>query len=138
MKRDLAKQLKLAEFPIGAYRVGHKFYPMENDLSWTESARRRGIIINAYDLENRFQELRNGYYCPDLSDLIDACGHQFGRLYPVKNSWMAESGESEQVAIGDTPQEAVARLWLALHDLRVKQEAQSSRSNQKANLFGAS
>jgi len=122
MNRDLAKQLKLAEFPIGAYRVGHKFFPEEDDLGWADGAQRGGIRINTYDLENRLQALRNGYYCPNLSDLIDACGHRFARLYPVKDIWTAESSDRRQIAMGGTPDEAVARLWLDLHDLRPSQK----------------
>ena len=123
MDRELAKQLKLAEFPTGAYRVGHKFFPEENDLGWADGAQRAGIRINTYDLENRLQALRNGYYCPNLSDLIDACGHRFARLYPVKDIWTAESSDRRQIAMGPTPDEAVARLWLALDNLRPSQKS---------------
>ena len=46
MNRELAKELKGAGLPIGDYHTGHKFYRHENDLGWTEAARKNGIIIN--------------------------------------------------------------------------------------------
>jgi len=118
MKRELAKDLKLAGFPVGAYRSGHKFYPLEDDSGWTEAARQNGIIISAYDIESRLQDLRNGYYCPNLSDLIDACGKHFARVYPLKAMWIAESASGERAAMGQTPEEAVAELWLALNKVK--------------------
>jgi len=115
MNRELAKELKRAGFPVGAYHTGHKFYPHENDLGWTEAARKHGIILNTTDLESRLQELRNGYYCPDLSKLIGACGDHFGRLYVIKTVWTAESRDAGQIALGDSPEQAVGKLWLALN-----------------------
>jgi hypothetical protein len=118
MDRRLATELKLAGFPIGPYRAGHKFYPHENDAGWTEAARLQGIVLHQYDLENRLQEIRNGYYCPNLSDLIDACGGRFARLYVIKTIWTAESDNLQRTAMGDSPEEAVGRLWLALQQVQ--------------------
>ncbi|MDR3421800.1 MAG: hypothetical protein P4L80_11255 [Xanthobacteraceae bacterium] len=115
MNRELAKKLKAAGFPVGAYRLGHKFYPPEHGGAWTEAARRHGVMITPYDLEERMADIREGYYCPNLSDLIDACGPQFSRLWILKALWMAESVNAEHTAVGDSPEEAVGKLWLALH-----------------------
>jgi len=115
MKRELAKQLKIAGFPMLPYRAGHHFYPHEDDNAWTDVARRQGVTVTHYDLEDRLQDLRNGYYCPSLSDLIEACGSRFSRLSITKTLWTAESDEPERVAMGDSPDEAVGRLWLALN-----------------------
>ena len=115
MNRELAKELKMAGLPIGAYRAGHKFYPHEDDTAWAEAARTHGVTINTYDLENRIQDVGRGYYCPNLSDLIDACGHRFSRLFIMKTIWTAESDNPPQVAMGDSPEEAVGKLWLALN-----------------------
>jgi hypothetical protein len=117
MNRKLAVELKLAGFPIGAYRAGHKFYPRENDTGWTDAAHLQGVTLHRYDLENRLQDIRQGYYCPNLSDLIDACGDRFARLYVIKTIWTAESDDPKQTAMGDSPEEAVGRLWLGLHQL---------------------
>ncbi len=118
MNRALAEELKIAGFPISAYRAGHKFYPQENNAGWTEAARQHGVIIHPYDLENRLQDIKDGYYCPTLADLIDACGDRFARLYILKTIWTAESDCAEQIAMGDSPEAAVGKLWLALNRLK--------------------
>jgi len=116
MKRELAKELKSAGFPAKAYELGHRFYPDENAAGWPEATRRRGVTVTAYELENHLQDLKAGYYCPTLSDLIAACGGKFSRLFVMKAIWFAESDRPELVAMGETPEEAVARLWLALNE----------------------
>jgi hypothetical protein len=64
----------------------------------------------------------NEPYAPTLSELIEACGEDFGSLHPLHkagkiSSWAAQvydlKGIREQR--GSTPEEAVARLWLALN-----------------------
>jgi hypothetical protein len=79
MDRELAKELKAAVFPIAAYRAGHKLYPPEQGGGWSDAARQHGVTVTHYDLEDRIQDLKDGYYCPDLSDLIEACGSSFRR-----------------------------------------------------------
>ena len=116
MKRELAKELKIAGFPMPPYRAGHHFYPHEDDTAWTDAARRHGATVTQYDLEDRLQDLRNGYYCPNLSDLIEACGGHFSRLWILKTIWTAESDNPEEIAMGDSPEEAVGRLWLLLNE----------------------
>jgi hypothetical protein len=114
MKRELAKELKAAGFPIGTYRLGHKFYPPEQGGGWTDAARRHGVTITQYDLDERIADIAEGFYCPDLSDLIGACGPHFSRLWTLTALWMAESVNPAHTVIGDSPQEAVGKLWLAL------------------------
>jgi hypothetical protein len=114
MNRKLARELKAAGFPIRAYQVGHRFYPHENSTGWSEPARKSGVTITPYELQNHFHDIGDGYYCPTLLDLLDACGDSFARLYIVTSIWTAESDEPKISAIGDSPEEAVARLWLAL------------------------
>lgn len=62
-----------------------------------------------------------GFLCvPTLSELIDACGEKFYRLQigpslmGDRNVWYAYMDE-ETGMIGDTPEEAVANLWLKLN-----------------------
>jgi len=114
MKRELAKELKAAGFPLGMKLVGHRFFPRENSERWSTAERERGVAITADDVQNRLQDIKDGYYCPPLADLIDACGNRFARLYIEKTIWTAESKLPEICAIADSPEEAVARLWLAL------------------------
>ena len=85
MNYELAKELDNAGFPI---RVG-------NRVGYVQS--------------------------PQLGELIEACGDRFGSLYRFNDDpeWYAyragtrtkEHGEFD----GKTPEEAVARLWLALN-----------------------
>lgn len=63
---------------------------------------------------------------PHLSELIEACGDNLDRLFRIGNysdpsgrtfvsGWCAESPESDYHGYGETPEEAVARLWLSLN-----------------------
>jgi len=56
-------------------------------------------------------------YYPYLNELIEACGESFYNL--VKQQvWVARAyneKEDEYVGTGNTPEEAVAELWLALN-----------------------
>jgi len=130
MTRDLARQLKTAGFPIGAYRVGHVFYPPEQGGEWSERSRRHGVTITPYDLDAHMQDIRDGYYCPDVSDLIDACGERFARLWVSTSLWTAESNDPPRSALGNSAEEALAKLWLALH---VDAAACVGRSDKAAN-----
>jgi hypothetical protein len=60
---------------------------------------------------------------PTLSHLIEACGDRFYSLvYAMENDWRCFSereGDYVDTADGSTPEEeAVAKLWLALHNSR--------------------
>jgi hypothetical protein len=115
MTREFAKELKHAGFPIPAYRPGHHFFPHENSAGWSDFARDHGLTIGPFELENRLQDIKDGYYCPALSDLLDACGKRFARLSIVKDIWFAECDDPATTAMGQSPEEAVGRLWLALN-----------------------
>lgn len=115
MNRDLAKRLKSAGFLPHAFQVGRKFYPRESSTGWSEASRKHGITITDYTLQNRLEDIKDGYYCPSLADLIEACSERFGRLYEEKTIWTAESKDREKCAVADSPEEAVAKLWFALH-----------------------
>lgn len=61
-----------------------------------------------------------GVYIPTLSELIEACGGYKGhfKLIHIDGGWCAAKGrdDSEGYTINlPTPEEAVARLWLALN-----------------------
>lgn len=115
MNRKLAEQLKAAGFPIRFYQAGHKFYPHEKSAGWSEASRKNGVTITAYELQNHLRDIEDGYYCPALPDLIEACGNDFARLFVEKTIWTAQSKDPEKYVLADSPEEAVARLWLALH-----------------------
>ena len=57
---------------------------------------------------------------PTLSTLIEACGEGFGALGREPDRWVAceyvsERGEWSNAHEGETPEDAVARLWLSLN-----------------------
>ena len=114
MNRELAKKLKAAGFPIPVYRVGHRFFPHEKNPGWSDSSREHGMTITNYELQDRLQDIKEGYYCPSLSDLIEACGNTFARLFIEKDIWTAESKDADKYAVAHSAEEAVAELWLTL------------------------
>jgi hypothetical protein len=61
---------------------------------------------------------------PTLSELIEACGDEFRSLHKLnEDKWRATCTHGshfevyvlDHVGIGDTPEEAVAKLWLELN-----------------------
>jgi hypothetical protein len=114
MNRDLAKELKTAGFPIRSFRLGQKFYPNETHAQWSEASQRSGIFITHYELQNNAHEIEAGYYCPDLADLIEACGERFAHLSVEATLWTAVAANPPAIAMGRSAEEAVAKLWLML------------------------
>ena len=60
-------------------------------------------------------------YNPTLSELIEACGSKFGSLITndtTGNVWTAYDWDGEYEIIGNTPEEAVANLYLTLKEGR--------------------
>ena len=122
MKYELAKQLKDSKFPqihsgdsrwitkIGDFVA---FYRIDDNGNY------RGINTSKDAVENDL------CYYPTLSELIEACGYKFynlTRLQPkeIKDKWGAEGTEDEDLYLGNSPEEAVANLWLALQDNKEK------------------
>jgi hypothetical protein len=102
MNYELAKKLKDAGFPQSG-RGGFK---------WTDEEPHLGEPV----------------YIPTLSELIEACGEEFGTLGKYK--WPSGDGRADWLATqqydaenlgknnkgeGSTPEKAVANLWLALN-----------------------
>ena len=61
---------------------------------------------------------KEAYFIPPLSELIEACGEDFGTLCKSRTNWMAlNSIGAENIiqAIGSTAEIAVANLWLELN-----------------------
>lgn len=101
MTYELAKQLKNAKFPLKTTNFGpNQKTPIAYFLDGIDS----GI----------------GYIPPTLSELIEACGEQFGGLQKrIDKTWSAEPNYGLSMdfddVVGKTPEEAVARLWLELN-----------------------
>lgn len=103
---DLAKRLKAAGYPqtFGFSECEHQ------------------DIVTIYDtgnfaLPDEISEDTESIYVPDLNSLIEHCGGRFQDLSRVSNDrWHARgktNEESLEVA-GETPWEAVAKLYIAL------------------------
>ena len=54
---------------------------------------------------------------PTLSELIEACGKDFGELMKSRNHsyWIANDMKGEASGKGKTPEEGVTKLWLELN-----------------------
>lgn len=95
MNYELAKELKEARFPqtVGHEKVFHTY---------------AHFIGGPADDEELYPQ-------PTLSELIEACGDGFWTLSRSSvDSWIATDGVIRD-CVGATPEEAVARLWLALN-----------------------
>lgn len=114
MNRNLAKELKAAGFPIRSFRLGQKFYPNETRTQWSEASQRNGVLITHYELQNHVGEIEAGYYCPNLADLIEACGGRFAKLSVEATLWTAVAANPPAIAMAHSAEEAVAKLWLTL------------------------
>ena len=114
---ELAKQLKDARYRTDGYVLGHTFYPHPSSPGWSKEAREAGVIIDQYVLANHLADLNEGYCVPTLEELITACGDKFDSLKHINGHWFANWDISNQPrdVKGSTAEEAVARLWLALH-----------------------
>jgi len=99
---ELAKELKEAGFPI--VRDSHDY--MINTVGGTECTR----------CGERLTKPETSPFCdltPTLSELIEACGDKFFELSKLSDGWV--SSDHYLNGEGKTPEEAVAKLWLALN-----------------------
>jgi len=116
MKHELAKQLKEAGYPQSERGevylwVSEKHYfenkkPVYRPANWKRMfTKATKTFVNEW------------IYIPTLSELIDACGEDFGRLRKIPHLWIADAHERLQPLspFGATPEEAVAKLWLELN-----------------------
>jgi hypothetical protein len=90
MNYELAKELKNAGFPQGG-KGGWAFPP-------------DALVGRSKDR----------VYVPSLSELIEACGDGFYQMQRGITNWRC-IGIKTKTFVGNTPEEAVARLWLALN-----------------------
>jgi hypothetical protein len=90
IKYELAKQLKDAGFK--QYGRGGMLTKLNEDFTRQESV-----------------------YEPTLSELIEACGEDFGNLEYDNNIWNCWAKNPKYHGYGSTPEEAVAKLYISLH-----------------------
>ncbi len=97
----LAKELKDAGFPYKGNSY-HTVYP-------------EGEPIPKYFMQ-RVPEGDRGIRVPTLSELIEACGDDFGDLTrETDDRWIVHKSGTLLASQGGSPEEAVAHLWLALN-----------------------
>ena len=103
MKYELAKQLKEAGFPQKSQFWWHK-----GKIKW------QGGTSKTFE-----KMVATGYVAaPTLSELIEACGEDLNQIDFLhdQNKMVAYSADSIDFdRQGSTPEEAIAKLWLALH-----------------------
>ena len=107
MKYELALQLKDAGFP-----QKYPFYDGETKTQYW------GSNIPSADEEHRREIPTSAVYLPSLHELIDACGEGFVSLEQIRGSTTGD-WQAYGKGIGfieETPEEAVAHLWLKLNE----------------------
>lgn len=99
MNYELAKELRDAGYQQYGSNLDHCGEPVELYLS-----------SDSYETTK--------CYVPTLSELIEACGEKFYDLSQrEKGEWITNRDDMfhSDYPVGSTPEEAVARLWLALN-----------------------
>ena len=106
---ETALELKNAGFPQRYEdRLGREYYmedSSDRDHILITHSNARISLDNALDDEQLT-------FVPTLSELVEACGDGFECLMRQDGVWIANHANH---AHGSTPEEAVARLWLALN-----------------------
>lgn len=116
MNYELAKKLKDAGYPQLGYCHSHWLCP-DNCLYEQQKNGSDYFGINTA----RDFDINNYAYSPTLSELIEACGEDFGNLCRDKKKFKSYPPQPIQHEFSnlewvDTPEEAVANLWLALNE----------------------
>lgn len=106
---ELAKELQESKFPI-------------NNIDLKKAYKSDGTLMTLGDSGTYKGEL---VWIPSFSELIEACGNEVGiyKISPIEcNAWskkldlpVDDESNDFRYLIGSTPEEAVARLWLALN-----------------------
>ena len=113
MNYELIKKLKEAGF---RQTGSGKYIPEKN-------AKEEVLLDDGEDKITEFRQ-EDWVKVPTLSELIEACGASFdsltfgNRMNGTLTGWFATGGEDPTEVYeeqGDTPEEAVARLWLILN-----------------------
>lgn len=109
----LAKQLKDAGYPQKVEEIDSRFY------SWDKSC--WYFVIKHKDAK---PVSKDDIKIPTLSELIEACGDEIDFALFRWGNWVCgDRSEYEQDWItraeGETPEEAVAKLWLKLYGTKI-------------------
>ena len=126
MNYELAKQLKDAGFP----QFGNGFALIPDNIpvgDGTPEEIEEDGTMTVIDWQNYIYNTslhsEEMMYQPTLSELIEACGDEFGELQRDKDAvgdviFIAIHRSIKDMAeYGKTPEEAVAKLWLKLNEI---------------------
>ena len=106
MNYDLALKLKNAGYP----QTGRYYYYGE------ESVKKYHPMTDWYIGPPPFGHLEGDIVKPTLSELIEACGDRFNSLNSNSITGFDSLSFDGSCGAGNTPEEAVANLWLSIHD----------------------
>ena len=100
----------------GINRMNYKLAKELYDVGFPQGGKGSWIL----PLDNIVARRTDRVYVPTLLELIDACGERFGYLKRGEDEhrstfWIASTWDAT-AENGSTPEEAVARLWLALNN----------------------
>lgn len=115
---ELTKELKDNGFPQKGTWEDHEGLKYWSTYDGGASKNKPKLIAGS---EANFGFMEDLYYIPTLSELIEACGDRFGRLWKGNRYWLAGGGEPDYDDIwqfdfaGNIPKEAVAKLYIALN-----------------------
>lgn len=128
MNYELAYQLKEAGFPqersgyIFLHVKARSYRNLSTKNEWVHRPAETKKIYCA-GRPSRAHPHNEWEYAPILSELIEACGDDFGGVIRDMFSgiwkWFAYEYPAGEKIFGATPEEAVARLWLALNKKNV-------------------
>lgn len=118
MNYELAKELKDAGFTQG--RKGEIYLWVKGNRPFSSDHWKRFYCKNT---KNGLALDAEWFYIPTLSELIEACGDWFDGLMnqhtaEPERRWVAMESRYrslDECHFGTTPEEAVARLWLAIN-----------------------
>lgn len=117
MEYQLAKELKDAGFPMIKW-----WKPLPKSMASGEIFILEGgyVSLLVEDNENPFKGENMAWILPTLSELIEACGDE--GVFTLdwrkgRNTWevLVHRNGTDYESSGSTPEEVVARLWLALN-----------------------
>ena len=119
MNYELAKELKNAGFPQEV-KYGDWIYYPDKSCMFIGNSDDMGDTTGGYSFTLGRESTTakpNRVKVPTLEELIEACGLDLHRIEYDSGKWRAyeQSGLNNLYSEGSTPNEAVARLWLALN-----------------------
>lgn len=122
---DTARKLRDAGFPQGKWEIGEQYWNLKINYLWQNRPLAKGDEIYGFQRSSAFDGADMAY-APSLAELIEACGERFealraDRVSNPPETWWASKGVGVDTWFNqETPEEAVAHLYLALNERKNK------------------